>query len=394
MRLKTENGSFIRFLKDEQFIEWKLYPTDDLDRYWEEYLQRNPGERVDFELAEKHFHSINISSYELSREKKQKAIERMEHSLRAYHRRHMTRSFAYAGAACIAVLILSVFYFQNIHRSGDSPDSPPDFIVGSELKSENILFITGNRTTSFQSNVDILIDNDKTAQVKSEEKEAEEISIADHTLNKLIVPYGKRSKIALPDGTQVWVNSGSTLEFPSTFSNNTREISLSGEIYIEVKPDRKKPFYVRTNDFNVKVYGTKFNVSSYSGSSSSVVLVEGSVGLQSAGVRELRLLPKEQAIYSYENGTFDTQEVDVLKLVSWKDGYLMFEDTPVTDALKQIERYYNLSFNFNDDLSFKELTCTGKIILSDNLDNVLTALSLISNTKYKRDGKFIYLSKE
>jgi transmembrane sensor len=86
--------------------------------------------------------------------------------------------------------------------------------------------------------------------------------------------------------------------------------------------------------------------------------------------------------------------VDVLAFTSWKEGYLTFDDTPVTEVLKQIERYYNLSFNLNDAVSFKGITCTGKIILSENLDNVMATLSLLSGTEYKRENRAIYIYKK
>ena len=164
---------------------------------------------------------------------------------------------------------------------------------------------------------------------------------------------------------------------------------LSGEMYIEVAPDKNKTFYVHTSGYDVKVYGTKFNVSAYPGSVSSVVLVEGSVSLKSTDKEkeEVYLSPEEQAIYSESTGTFDTRKVDVRSFISWKEGYL----TSVTEVLKQIERYYNLSFNYGDDVSLQGLTCTGKIILSDNLNNVMTALALISSTKYKKENNTIYI---
>ncbi len=392
MRLKTDNNNFIRFLKDEKFIEWKLFPTDELDRYWEEYLQRHPDEKDNILLAERHFQSINISSLKMPQEKKKEAILRLEQSLGTYNHKRRIHRFVYTAAACIAMLIMLILYIQKeMNQPVLEVVTPADYIVGNELESEDILFITSNRTISFQSNVDIKLDGNKTAQIRSENEE-EEISIEQHTMNKLVVPYGKRSKIVLSDGTQVWLNSGSTLEFPSDFIGDTREIHLSGEMYIEVAPDKNKSFYVYTSSYNVKVYGTKFNIFTYPDSPSSVVLVEGSVALQSANKQELLLSPNEQAIYS-DNGTFQTKKVDVHSFISWKDGYLSFEDTPVTDALKQIERYYNLSFNYGDNVSFQGLTCTGKIILSDNIDNVMTALALISSTKYKKEDKLIYIYK-
>lgn len=395
MSLKTDNNRFIRFLKNEKFIEWKLLPSDELDEYWNEYLQLHPDERDDVQLAEEHFKYVNLSPLKTSFEKKQKAFLRLERSLAAFNRKRIILRFSYIAAACVAVLVLSLLYIQNnVKLSENKPVTASGYIVGRELESEDILFITGNRSNSFQSNVEIQLDGNTAAQIKSENMKAAQISIEQNAMNVLIVPYGKRSKVTLSDGTQVWLNSGTTLEFPSDFTGSRREIYLSGEMYIEVAPDKNKSFFVHTSGYDVKVFGTKFNVSTYPGSISSVVLVEGSVSLQSADKQELFLSSNEQAIYSDVTRNFDMREVNVHSFISWKNGYLTFENTPITDALKQIERYYNLSFNYDEDVSFQGLTCTGKIILSDNLDNVMTALSLISATKYKREDKQIYIYKE
>jgi hypothetical protein len=395
MQFNRDDNNFIRFLKDEKFIEWKLFPTDELNKYWEEFLLQFPDKRKDIKLAEKHFRHIKLSSYKQSPGKKQEAAKRLEKSLRRYYIKNNVRRFAFAAAACAAVLVLSLLYLhEKLYKSRNQLITSSEYIVGNELKQEDIMFITGNETASFQHNIDIQISSEKTAQIRSEYQDAEEISIEQHTMNKLIVPYGKQSRITLADGTQVWLNSGTTLEFPSSFTKNKREVYLTGEMYIEVAPDKNRSFYVHTSDFNVRVYGTKFNASSYAGSPASVVLVEGSIGLQSDdGKQELRLSPDEQAVYS-DNGTFQTKRVNVQPFISWKDGYLTFEDTPVTEALKQIERYYNLSFNYGDEVSFQGITCTGKIILSDNLDNVMTALTLISAMKYKKKDKLIYIYKK
>lgn len=395
MRKGTDHTNFIRYLKNEQFIEWKLFPTDELDAYWSDFLQQHPNERTCFELAEKHFRQIRLSSPQLRREKKQEAMKRLEQSLRVYNRMRNLRRFTYAVAACVVSLILLTLYIQKgKDATGEDFFSNGNFIVGNELESADILLVTGDQTTTFQGNVDIEIEENKTARVRSEQAVEAEISIEQHATNKLIVPYGKRSEILLSDGTRAWLNSGSTLEFPSAFSGKRREVFLSGEMYIEVAPMKDKSFVVHTPGYNVKVYGTKFNVSAYSGTPSNVVLVEGRVSLQTAEKEELFLSPKEQAVFSETTGTFDTREVDIRSFISWKEGYLTFADTPVTDALKQIERYYNLSFNLDNNVSFKGLTCTGKIILSDNLDNVMTALSLISGTEYKRENNRIYIYKK
>jgi len=393
MQPKNKGKNYIQFLKDEKFIEWKLKPTDELQAYWDEYLRLHPEEEEQLLLAESHFKRIKLSSYKLAPDKKREAAMRLKKSLLRHQRNQTLRRVAYVAAACAAVLIISIAYLQRDQSSSVRNQAvSPDYIVGNELEAQDILFTTGNTTTSFQENVDIKIKQGKKAQVKTPLQGEKEIVMAENAMNKLVVPYGKRSKITLPDGTQAWLNSGSILEFPSSFTGNTRMVKLLGEMYIEVAPDKQNVFIVQTSDFSVEVLGTKFNVSSYTDSPSSVVLVEGSVGLTATDT-ELILSPNEQAVLS-DKGTFDKKTVDVTQYTSWKDGYLAFYDTPIPEALKQIERYYNLSFNFGDNVSFDGLTCTGKIILSENLDNVMTTLSLISSTVYKKEGKTIYIYKK
>ncbi len=394
MGLKTENNKYLNYLKDEKFIEWKLLPNDELNDYWNEFISKYPDEKEQLELAEKHFRKIKLSSFDIPKKKRVELKKRLKSSVDRYNRRRRIRNISYVAAACAALLIVTLIYFQKgTSQITDDPVISPGYIVGSELESQDITFTSGNNITSFQENIDIHIQNGNTAQILTDKNGEKEIKIARNVMNKLIVPYGKRSKIILSDGTKVWLNSGSVLEFPSEFEGKTRTVYLSGEMYIEVAEDARHPFIVHAPEFNVQVLGTKFNVSAYEGSGSSVVLVEGSVELRSAAKKELVLTPNQQALLS-DLGTFDKKEVDANLYTSWKDGYLTFNDTPIMEALKQIERYYNLSFNFGDNVSFSGSECTGKIILSENLDNVLTALSLISSTNYKRDNNSIYIYKK
>lgn len=391
---KIENEDIVQYLKNEKFIEWKLFPTDELDHFWDEFQQKYPEERSKIEQAEKLFHDIKYSSYKISQEKKKEATNRLEHSLQVYiHKKKIRRLLVGTAAACIFGTILLIHYFLG-ESSGQNIESEfsQNYIIGNELESEDILFVTGNNTSAFQENIDIRVSKDKKAEIKINSDINTEIAIQEKSMNQLIVPYGKRSKITLPDGTLVWLNSGSILEFPSEFKKDSREINLTGEGYLEVSHDPKRPFYVHTAKFNLKVYGTKFNINAYADNLSSVVLVEGKVGLQTTGKKEYILVPEEQATYS-ENDTFKTQKIDVESFISWKDGYLTFNDTPMSEVLKQIGRYYNLSFDYENDSNLQGQTCTGKIILSDNLENVLTALALISSTSYKIEKNKIYIYK-
>lgn len=394
MGLNTENNKYINYLKDEKFIEWKLLPNDELNNFWSDFVKSHPEEKENLELADQHFHKIKLSYFEIPEEKRVELRRRLKSSVESFNRKRRLRNLGYVAAACISILIISLIYFQRgFNQSADEAVFSPGYIVGSELESQDIILSSGNNVTSFQENIDIHIQNGNNARVITGESGEKEVKIADNTMNRLIVPYGKRSKIILSDGTKVWLNSGSILEFPSMFEGSNRTVTISGEMYIEVAEDSKHPFVVIAPEFNVQVLGTKFNVTAYEGSSSSVVLVEGSVELKSSAAKEeIILAPNQQALLS-DSGTFNRRDVDAGLYTSWKDGYLTFSDTPIMEALKQIERYYNLSFNFGDNVSFAGSECTGKIILSDNLDNVLTALSLISSTNYKRENNSIFIYK-
>jgi ferric-dicitrate binding protein FerR (iron transport regulator) len=115
-------------------------------------------------------------------------------------------------------------------------------------------------------------------------------------------------------------------------------------------------------------------------------LVDGKISLQSSNKQEeLFLKPNEQAIYNKNGELFNKREIDVSQHISWKYGYLLFDKTPMTEVLQDIGRYYNLSFNFDNDINLQNRTCTGKIHLSENLDNVMSIIGILTSTTYTRD---------
>ena len=262
------------------------------------------------------------------------------------------------------------------------------------LNSEDIRFITGNQSLAFHDDVELVLNESGNVTIKSKNSEGEVLKVEREKMNSLVVPYGKRSTLILSDGTKVWLNSGSILEFPAKFSGSKREIRLhSGEMYVEVHPDETTPFSVTTDLYDVLVHGTKFNITHYEDSPEAVVLVEGSISLRSPGTKELFITPNQQATFRGDE-QFDVEIVEAEQFISWKDGYLTFHKTPMTEVLNQIGRYYNLSFDFDADGNLRERTCTGKIHLSENLDNVMTTLSILSSTTYKREDNQIYITNE
>ena len=384
------NNATIRYLNDEKFIEWILCPTDALANYWQEYLEDQPEEEKNLLKAKEVLKGGKISVYKLDESTKEKAIQKLKDSIDICIRKRKIRKLYITLAGSAVAILLFLLLYQNLLNGSDCDEK--EFYVGSILNSEDIQLFTGNLTTTFEDNIDITIGDNQLIQVKKENSnDMNEFSVSQNSLNRLIVPYGKRSKILLPDGSRIWLNAGSTLIFPSTFGSQSREIKMEGEIFAEVAHDPKRPFIVTGGELSVKVYGTSFNLSTYEDTAPWVVLVEGNIGLKLGKGKEMMLEPSEYAFYD-KNGNLNKSLVNVNNFVSWKNGYLTYQDTPIVDVLRQIERYYNLSFNLVDDHApLQEITCCGKIILSDNLDNVLTALTLISNTRYHRENKSIYI---
>lgn len=167
---------------------------------------------------------------------------------------------------------------------------------------------------------------------------------------------GSVVRYELPDNSVVWLNSGSTLRYPTVFRKEIREVDLQGEAFFEVQSDKEHPFYVNTSSgVRVFVTGTRFNVSSYENEGYvEAVLESGHVSVLMPGheVSE-SLKPGERFFYDKKASQYLKSEVDVFEKIAWKDGKLVFRDTPLPDMLKRLSRHFNIDIHFNN-ISGKE----------------------------------------
>ncbi|MDO6518095.1 FecR family protein [Zobellia uliginosa] len=167
--------------------------------------------------------------------------------------------------------------------------------------------------------------------------------------NTLYVPYGKHFELKLADGSVAYLNSGSSLKYPVEFlEGKSRKIYLTGEAFLDVAKDKERPFIVSASDLNIKVYGTKFNVSAYPEDKvKEVVLVEGSVGMypetESPDVsKEIVLTPGTLGSYDNYHGNISTEPVVTSIYTSWVQGVLIFRNMSFEDILKKLERHYDV----------------------------------------------------
>ncbi|MEZ4968456.1 MAG: FecR family protein [Flavobacteriaceae bacterium] len=182
-----------------------------------------------------------------------------------------------------------------------------------------------------------------------------------HTLNYNIlkVPYGKRFNLILSDGTMVYLNSGTSIKYPVKFANKgNRQVYLSGEAFFEVTENKEKPFIVATDEgMKVKVLGTSFNVKSYPEDGNiETTLIKGKVRIMEQNLsKEVDLSPSEKAIYHKVENEVVIEGVDPNRFTSWKEGVLIYDETPMSQVIKDLERTYNVIFEVesNTILNYK-----------------------------------------
>jgi ferric-dicitrate binding protein FerR (iron transport regulator) len=205
--------------------------------------------------------------------------------------------------------------------------------------------------------------------------------------NQLTVPFGKTFKLVLSDGTMVYLNAGSSLRYPVKFLKETeREVFLEGEAFFDVVKNEITPFVVNANNLNVRVLGTKFNLSSYPEEESiNTVLVEGSVALYEKNKvfdsENITLLePGHKAQWNKRIKNVSIDKVDTEMYIGWIDGKIIFRDTPFKIIRKKLERHYNISIKNNNKI-LEEKTYNAKFDI-ESIEQLLNTLNEIYPIKY------------
>ncbi len=195
---------------------------------------------------------------------------------------------------------------------------------------------------------------------------------------------GQNSKITLPDGSIVWVSSGTTLSYNTNFGEKERSIKLSGEAFFEIAKNKDKPLVVDCNSLKVKVLGTKFDVSAYPEDQSvDVVLESGSVELTSATDQSLKkqLVPGEMARFDVVRKELAVSRDANYKFTSWKDGILIFRNDSMDEVLKKLGRWYNIDIQV-DNPQIDQLIFNATIV-NENVEDIFDLIKFSCGINYK-----------
>ncbi len=208
------------------------------------------------------------------------------------------------------------------------------------------------------------------------------------------VPNGHVRTIILSDGTEVRINSGTSLLYPRKFGRENRKIYLTGEAYFKVTKDASHPFIVRAGNLNIQVLGTHFNVKAYSDQGFiTTTLEEGAVKLYGSDRNTCMVFlhPNEQALFNCRTGNIAVNKVESEKYSSWTVGDLNFEQQPMNDILQTLEHHFDVHFVVDHTIDMnKEYTMNFKSY--ETLDDVLRIyIQVAGNISYKKEGRNVQL---
>ena len=203
---------------------------------------------------------------------------------------------------------------------------------------------------------------------------------------EVIAPIGSWTIVQLSDGSEVHLNYGSKIKYPQFFTGDTREILLEGEGFFEIAHNPEKPFIVRTRKLNIKALGTSFNVSSYpSDNLIFTTLVSGKVVLEenvsygrTKNIGSMK--PGQHVGYDVNTGEVSCIEVDTEKYIAWKDGKLVFVDTPIVEVAEKLSRMFNVDIEVTDDIKSYIYTVT---FMDEPLYQILDLMTIATPVSYE-----------
>ncbi len=319
-------------------------------------------------------------------------------SIRKYNtRKRRMRLFIGSAAVMVLMLGLANYYFLPVPQE----QSIADFIQSSKranpiVTDKIVLFLgegDGVKIDEEITEVQYSNNGEKVTIGKVNSIEQQLNGNNKLTYNTLFVPFGKRSKLMLSDGSLVWLNSGSKLIYPAKFNGDAREVYIEGEAIFEVVHNEDKPFYVIAGNQKVRVLGTIFGVSNYMDENSmNTVLKSGSVEISyyknellKEPMEKVRITPGTMASYDKNSKVIVSEKVDVDSHFSWKEGFFVFKKDNLRYILKRISRYYNVKIEISQNTSM-DGTFSGYLNLNENVETVLESIKESTNLNYEFTG--------
>ena len=374
------------FAADAYFLQWQLLQDEESTAFWTSYRALHHEQEQEIRRAVSMVRSIRFNDKKFSEGEKKKGIGKLMSFIRTRKRIRRIRIYTCLAAAAvvIAFIVAAPYLF---YPESSMTESPRAYVIPQD--QEIYLIAEDNRVVSIADQSQIVCGPDGEIAVDGEKRDSVSRKDAAENISnrKLVVPDGKRTFLQLADGTQVWINSGTILEFPVSFVGKQRRIKVDGEIYLEVAKNEEIPFIVSSSQFEVEVLGTKFGISAYAQmEEQNVVLLEGAVQVNTISGIQARLQPSQ--LFCLENGEVSTKIVEPYRYISWKDDVLCFSGETLQEVFFHLSKQYAVDITCKKEV--RPIRLYGKLVLEEHIEDVLDNIAVLSPIEYcVRDNKII-----
>ena len=207
-----------------------------------------------------------------------------------------------------------------------------------------IVDLKKDTSSLIRSQENLLVERDSNRlRINDDELNASKVA----KMNRIVTPIGGEYQVELPDGTKVWLNADSYLEFPSKFADNERRVIVKGELYFDVAKNKYWPFIVESNGMKLKVLGTEFNLRAYCDESEMVsTLVEGSVLVSNSFGNQVILRPGRQVSVNISSKAMQEKQANIKAVTAWKNGRFIFDNQRIEDIMYDLARWYDVKIFF------------------------------------------------
>ncbi len=339
------------FLTNSEFVRWVKEPDKDLDTYWKNWLDANPERREDLQSAREIVEGIQFEEIIPTAEIRDEVLAKIlkeSNTIEGKISKDFKKKQSFINwingisqiyKVAAVLLIAFLFYLPNFLNESESLEAE---------KSSLVPWIT--KSTS----------------------------------------HGEKLNLTLPDGSRVWLNSGSKLEFPERFSETERFMSLSGEAYFEVKKDSLRPFRVESEGFITTALGTSFNINTKNNPLLKISLLTGKVVIDRDQEKEqITLIPGQEFQFDKVGNEKRVMSFNLETAIAWKEGRLIFDNASLPEVVQILEEWYGVKFSLAnaENVSWK---FSGDY-QNQILDNVLNSISFIEKFEYEINGKNVKL---
>lgn len=391
------------FVNDEYFQNWVLGKKDkDAEVFWNRFLENHPEKKAEIEKAFRVLESIPFS--ELLSEELPPEEETREHLATLQAELGMGRQkknksvvvsmrrYWWAAAVLTGILIGSYFLFLNKNLA------PADHnAIAQQIQKEDIQPGGDKAVLTLADGTRVILDSTGTGLVAMEgdvkvlQLKSGELTYNDSgsqtgqvQYNTVQTPRGGQYQVTLPDGTKVWMNSLSSLRFPTKFVGQNRKVEVSGEVYFEVAHNEAMPFIAGYKDIDVEVRGTHFNMNVYDDEPmAKVTLLEGSVYVKS-GNNGAVIKPSQQAVIRGSNAPEVRSDVNLDEVMAWKNGLFYFDEADVKTVMRTLSKWYDVHVSYEGDVPDRKFA--GEMQRNLTLSQVLSLLGQ-NQINYQINGK-------